>query len=815
MVKRGFQIGLVSLLLLCGLSFAQSLANLAPRDTVLSLAWSSNSKVIQSLGDDLANLDWMRAEETLMKLAAVLGEAGEFSDFAEIFQMMHDMDDQEGMFEELYMMCPGFEGLIPSFEGFEGQHVPFDALLTVGLSAFSPIPSVTALIQIKSEYSNLMLELQQVMLNCAEEAGEIEVSSLDQDGVTLYVIGDAGDFPVVVGSYEDLFFAGSNPETLRGIIRKAKGASEESFADTRLAQEMASRFDASGNHLNFSLDLGQIADVAEGFADFVIDGPETEYLVTRGLSMLRTLGGVAGQISASSDGLVTESILTVNPEGGDGALLDLLICEDCKTSSPFLAASGAVSVSSSYLPWREFYTYLQSWAQGLEPITGERIDIKDILRDEFGFDLDVALFNWLGSEFHQVVLEPMSTDIKTLLYNPAQYMFVPVSSVDAAKAGIAQLEESFLPLLLELAEELDVPNSLEDELGLDMLGQMLAVRPYSYNGVEINRVQYSLNGDMGYGFVGNYLVLASPASALERAIDTYAGARTIMDDAAYMVARGELKDVSSFYYSNDQVQMRGLAEVLEVLSQPLAFGVSAGLQASLTDPYYDDYFFDEEFYFDEDYSEPYYADIYGIVPETISVPGSLSSELTEDDIDNLGYLTDFYQLTDLNPGDLVTVQVRTEDFDSYIWLIDAFSEEYLDENDDSFDDYLVSELIFTVEEGREYWVEISSYDGDAVGDYSLTVMSEPGMPEMSEEPDMTDMSDMSDMSEDAMSEDAMSEDAMSEDGPEMPSFANLLDFFDLLPATVNVFADHLSNSEGFSTTDGTTVYSRSLTRIRW
>lgn len=801
MMKRGLRIGLASLLLLCGLSFAQSLANLAPKDTVLSLGWSSNSKVIQSLGDDLANLDWLKAEETLMKLSNVLSGASDFTEFSQMLNMMQNMEDQGGMLEEVYAMCPSFEGLMPKFESYKGQHVPFDALLTVGLSAFSPVPSVTALIQFKSNYSEAMLELQKVMLDCAESSGQAEVSTLDQDGVTLYVMGDAGDFPIVVGSYNDLFFASTNPETLRSIVRKAKGATEESFADTRLAQEIAARFDTSGNNLSFSLDLAQIADVAEGFSDFVIDGPETEYLVNRGLSMLRTLGGVAGQVSASSEGLLTESILTVNPEGGDPALLDLLLCDHCKASSPYLAPSGSVAVSSAYLPWRELYTYVQTWVSGLEPITGERLDVKEILRDEFGFDLDVALFNWLGSEFHQVVLEPVSTDIKTLLYSPAQYMFVPVSSVDAAKAGIAQLEDSFIPLLLNLAEEFNVPNSLEDELGLTTLEQMVAVRPYTYKGVEINRVQFSLNGDIGYGFVGNYLVVGTPASAVERAVDTFAGARTLMDDAAYKAARGDLKDVSSFYYSDDQVQMRGLADVLEVASQPLAFGVTAGLQASTAaDPYATDPSYQDNYNPDESTTEPYYADIYGIEPEALNVPGEVTGSLTEDDVDNLGYFTHFYQLTGLNSGDTVTVQVRSEDFDSYIWLIDSTSEEYLDENDDSLDDYQMSELTFTVEDGRDYWVEISSYDGDAVGNYGLTVIAEAGTPDMTQESETTETSEG---------------DVITEDTPELPSFANLLDFFDLIPTTVNVVADHLSSSEGFSTTDGTTLYSRSLTRIRW
>lgn len=799
MTKRRFSVltGLsLWLLISLGTAFSQSLERLAPANTVLSLGWSSESAFIDTLGSDYAALDWMKAADTLDKLSAVLSEAGEFTEYADIIEFFSLLDSQTeaqaDALSEAYDFCPALEDLLPEFESFEGSTIPFDSLLSVGISSFNPIPSVTALLDIDPSYAPLMVETREVLLGCLEDSGELEVSTLDQDGVTLYVLGDASDFPVVIGNVDTIFFAGTNPESLRSIVRQLNGATEPSFADSRMAQEMNSRFEASGNALSFSLDLAQIADTLEGFTGFVIDSPETEYLVNRGLSVMRTLSGVAGQISATDGGLVAESIWTINPEGGDPALADYILCDTCNVAQPFLAPSGSIAVSSAHIPWRELYRYAETWVDDLQALTGEQADLKDFVRDEFGFDMDVAFFNWLGSDFHTVVLEPISTDIRTLIYEPGQFSFVPVSSAEAAQAGLDELGEHLLPAFFDLMNEFDFNNEFSDALNMSGLESTLALRPYTYEGIDIQRVQMSINSDFAYAIVGNYFVVGSPARSVEIAIDTFMGGRTISRDDLYRKAisnEATPKDRTMFSVSEDQSSMYGLADILSTVSQPLAFGVATGLDTLSRD--FND-FFDDGSSFDP---EPYYADIFGLEAESFSAPGDIVASIQEDDLDNLDYLSNFYELNDLSPGDTVTVTLSSDSFDSYLYLIDTNTEEYLHENDDSIDDFAVSELSFVVEEGRNYWVEATSYDGYSTGEYVLTVLVTEG---------------------DAMMDDSMVDtDMMAEEHSTTLSFAELLDFFDLLPASVTVLADHLSTSESFSTIDGETVYSRSVTFIRW
>ena len=50
---------------------------------------------------------------------------------------------------------------------------------------------------------------------------------------------------------------------------------------------------------------------------------------------------------------------------------------------------------------------------------------------------------------------------------------------------------------------------------------------------------------------------------------------------------------------------------------------------------------------------------------------------------------------------------------------------------------------------------------------------------------------------------------------ELPTFAELLNLFDLVPQSLRVLADHTSTSERYTEVAGNEVYTRSLVRVRW
>jgi hypothetical protein len=148
-------------------------------------------------------------------------------------------------------------------------------------------------------------------------------------------------------------------------------------------------------------------------------------------------------------------------------------------------------------------------------------------------------------------------------------------------------------------------------------------------------------------------------------------------------------------------------------------------------------------------------------------------------------LADYYELTGLNVGDSITVNFSSDAFDTYIALIDTVAQEYLLENDYG-DDAATATLTFTVEEGRSYWLEASSYYSDQGGDYSLSVSVTAAD---SSDPELT--------------------------AEDLPSFKDLLELVEILPKAVRVLANHSSISEAYSTLEGDDLYSHGLMKLTW
>ena len=804
-MKKLFILFLLYLGLCLGVASAQPLATLAPDDTVASFSWSSSGSVLDTLGDDLVALEWERAGETLDKLVRGLAELTDDRDMQDILEayemMIESYQDPMAGSEMILEVCPNYEPVLEANEAYlerYGKSVPFEALLTVGISPYSPIPSVTALMRADESTRDMYALMQETLLECARSEDLAEISELEQNGVTLYVVGDAGDFPVVAGSIDDLYFIGSNPDAVRGVVRKAMGADEPSFADSALYERSAASFGDSSNSVGFTLDLAALTDTLQGFAGFLGNDPELSYLIERASAMLRTLGGVTGQISLTPEGLVSESLFAINPEGGDPALLELVLCDSCKVSAPFLAPEGTVGVSASYIPWRELWTYTQDWLRGAEAMGGERLDVKALIKDELGLDLDVALFNWLGSEVQTYTLEPFSPHLRTMLYNPAQVSVIPVSSPEAARAGLEELSKVLGPVLEEIMSEIDPDMGDFNPFDMDGMGGMgssLAVTEYSYKGVDITRIRMSFNTDFAYALVGNYLVIGAPQGALESVIDTFQGERSLLSSGNYMTLRTGLPaSLTNLAYSDVSANLAGVAELFDILSQPLAFAASTGLEALALESSFDNFGDLGDL---GDFGDLGYADIHDVTPTTIDIPVSVDGSLTEDEMDSYGFITEFYALSlgDAQVGDTVNVNLSSTDFDAYLSLIDANTETYIAENDD-MGDSLDSGFSFVVEEGGNYWLEVTSLDGTETGDYTLSTELVAGEP----------MADEEEMDEEEMVE---------EEAAELPNFAELLELFDLLPQTLDVFAQHTSTSEGYSFINGDTVYSRHLTRIDW
>jgi hypothetical protein len=801
---------LLASILLLGLAWAQPLAELAPPESALTLGWSFEGNVLETLKDDVAALPWEGAKATLEKLMDVFGRS------SGAVEGLPEGDLGSFWMDMLGEICPG--AAFPAFpEDYRERYprgAPSEALLTVSLSPFSPLPVLSGVLRLEGEMAAYFEGVQTALLECLETSGDGELVTLEQDGVTFYVIGNAGDFPLAVGNQGGVFYFSSNPEVLRGVIRRIGGADEPSLADSPLYASSSARFTSDENALTLSLDFGVLANSLDAFGPMLVQDEAGQYLLTRSSAMLRTLGGFAAQLSTTPEGVVSESLLAPNPEGGDAALLSLIACERCSVSSPRLAPSSAVAAATYYLPWREFGDYIQDWLDGFEAATGERLDVSAILRDELGVELTPEMFDWLGSEVHTFTLESVSPDLRTLIFNPAQVTVIPVSSPQAAEDALAAWGAFFRTL-----SSIGMPSETSDAF-TDAIFQA-DVREMRYGDAALTRVRFGPNLDVAYGFLGNYLVLGTPSGALRSIIDTYQGARGLADTPLFQdLRRGLPERVSGLAYSDDRAQLLGLRDLAATLVQPLAFVTQAGLQSWLEDQRAEaemgEWTWDDEEEWEDDWNafQPYDADLTGVTPTPLAAPGQVQGEL---DID-AGVTATYYELTGISPGDTVEVRLSSDTFDTFLALIDPGASLYLNENDDDGMS-TNSVLTFTAEEGATYWLEVTSYWGDAIGDYTVTTTVTPGgaAPETTPDAESQD-TEPADMGHEHDTEGMDDPEMAADDLPtaeDLPTFSELLDLYDLLPQLLEVLADHLSTSESYTVQGEDGVYSRTLMRIRW
>ena len=746
---------------------ATPLAALAPADTVLSLGMQVRPGTFGTLGDDLAVLDWERAGETLDRLAVSLDDAAEDEGFFNAFLegFLEGFVEGTGQdAEDAFSRCVADYEASNSEDAVEATEVNTDALLTVSVSAFNPVPATTALLRADPELTATYEEVQGTLLDCAEQTGVV-VQTLEQDGVTLYVVNDGGDFPFVVGNVDALFFASTDPDTARAVVRRASGSDEPSLAEGALYQK-AALLEAGESNLSLTLDFAALAEVLEGFGGMMASSPEDDYLLERGTALLRTLGGYAGVLSATPEGLLFENVTAVDPEGGDAALAKLLLGENDAVGSPFLAPAESLSATAFRLPSEELFDYVQDLLDAAPPSLEVSVNLREVLRESLGFDIDRGLFDWLGPEGYAAVLEPVGPDLGTLFYGQEQVLVIPVAGQEAAEAGLEELVNAFTPLFDE---------AVASDPDASLFLTQIASEEVTYKGETYTRYRFSLNSDVGVGFIEDYLVVGTPSRALEAVIDTFVGDdESLLGTERYQAATQDApgRVLGSGYAETGQL-LFGYADLLDVFTQPLAFVLSVGLSESLagTD-------------FSGTVELDYDADLTGV--EATPFDAALSPELS-DSFTGETYESRHYDLTGLEAGDEVTVTL-TGLSDAYLYLINETESVYMIESETYGSSS--AQFTFVPEAGVDYWLEILNY-GFETEEYTLSVTRSPA-------------------------EDVAADAAEVEvEAVESPSFGDLLHLAEMVPATLRVLGEHVGVSTSYTEVRDGAIYQRSLTQIDW
>ncbi len=549
---------------------ARPLAELAPAESFLLLGYSPSEHPETGLQRDLEALDFPRAGRTLEKLAELSDDPmlrDLLEQYGDLFQGVEGrLERQQKRMRNQTGEGAGFMRCLEANtpENPETLVVPtgkFDALLSVGASSYSPIPAATALLRVTPEAATEAAKFQDLLVRCSEQVG-IEVVRLKEGETTLFVVGNGGDFPVVISRVGTLFVAGTNPEAVRGVVRRAHGSDEPNLSETEFYGQNQALLDGPG--MSLALNAAALGETLGSLGGSFTDA-QTAPLLDRAVAALRTLGSYTGALYFEGQELKLSSRLNVNPEGGDAELAELLL-NDTPAPAPTLVPEGSTTLSTAHIQPQAVLDYLKGWAELAGSAVGEPLSLQDLARRELGLDLDTAL-GWLGNEVTDVVLEPVSTDVNTLLYEQAQVMAFQTTGEAATRAGLAEIGGA-------VVRELEAQDTDPDLLDFSTL---VAESSYRYGETEITHFRVGPNFDLGTAFLGDTLLVGTPAAALEDVIATAEGyRRPITENESFTNTQTDApQNVVSLSYQNVADSLHGYADLTRVLAQPLAFAALA------------------------------------------------------------------------------------------------------------------------------------------------------------------------------------------------------------------------------------------------
>jgi len=791
---------LLLVLTVAGLAPAQGLAELAPDSAVLVLDLAPDAGPPAGLVDALAALGWADAADPLGRLAQLL--AGDALD---------GMGGEADPLAEIADACPA---AADALDGLELDGFVREGLLLVSLTPFAPTPHGLALARVADEAR--ATALQDALVAC------FGGTRLEQDGVALEVLFDGSDMPLIVARVAGVFVVGSEPNLVRGVVRRAGGAAEPSLAGTPLGIAL-SRLEPGG--VGLGIDMAALGGVAQALAGAV--PPEASGLLDRAAAALETLGVFAGRVGWADGGLRFEQVHAW-PEAAPDAALAALLGDPRRAERPGWIPAGAVAASATLVPLRGIVDYVDGWLAALEEPLGARVDLRGLAADALGIDLDAALLSWIGETIQIVELEPYGTDLRAWVQGPARLVVIPVLNEALARDGLAQLGEGGLRLLDLVAELADDPMGMgPDPFGdpfasgpgagdpaLEALfgPQAVVVTQEVVGGLAVDRVRIGPTTDLGVALVDGHLVLATPFRSLRAFADVRAGGPDAATDPAWGAALAalpsEARDVSVV---DVPAYLFALAELAELAAQPLAsilaLAASEGFLDGLRGPGYDDWgsgWDDWDGGWDDGLtppsffgSLPYDLDLDDLPANPLLIGDVITSELDAERPHAR------YTLSGVQPGATVEVEMTDESgwLDTYLYVIDGETGELLFENDDA-PGWDRSFVAFVAEPGVRYDVLASSYGGMGEGDFRLSVrVRADGVDPFADEPDADPF---------AIDPEAVDPSEVVEP----PTFAELLAVADLLPRTLEILAERSGIAVATTTLEGPSLITRWFLPLR-
>lgn len=472
-------LALLLTLLLAGTGLAQNLAPLLPAETILALG-------MQDLATVSDKLDDFRAEFERLDVAGALAAA-------------FPMDAQgEANLPEAWRELDALKLL--------GQ----EAWLAVSASQFNPLPAVTLITRLSPEAQATVTEL----LAAAQRDRPVE--SFSESGFTFHqLVLEDELLPVLAyAQAQDLLLLSSNPDTLRGLLRRLAGANEPGFTAGAGYQATLGKL-APGNFYGY-LDFAQLAVVARPF----VQGFGVDALVERLATALQTAGSTGSVLRVTPAGLEQESRQAVNPQGGDLALYQLLTAgEPVSFDSLRFTPQNALSYTVDATNLRGWWDYLNDLAISIPELGGS---LDQLLLANFGLDLRRTALNWTGAHVATIVTAPSEVVVPGM---PAENLLgenlflLAATDEAAAQRGLTELMQVVSQTVAAFGDPMGVgvPTISSEVIG----------------GVTVTHYDITQGVSLSYAVTGGYALIATSREAMRTALDTLAGTDNLGTQASY------------------------------------------------------------------------------------------------------------------------------------------------------------------------------------------------------------------------------------------------------------------------------------------
>ncbi len=711
-------------------------SHLLPASTVAAVSYLPGGIDLSVLEPALADLDVAGANEIFTRLSGVslLGERDLTFDGL-ITAVIGDA------VSSMAAECPQLTTVTAG--GFDYLAGPVTVAVTA--SQFDPLPGVVALLTPAD--GTRAAALVSGVASCFQ-AG---TTSLQQDGVDLYQFGGATGGGGVLSFFDDVVLLASDADLARSVARLARGSTEPSFRSSAVGAVAA---EVVRPGVSVVVDGGAIANLA---AVYDAGNPGADPLTDRLIASLRTLGGFGLHIGLGDRGLEVSTVLTPNEAGGDAALASLLACAGCVSlAPPSELPGGTVTVAAGTLPIGHLAEWIDGWLATSAAMTGETTDLRGLVSEYLGLDLDAGLLSWWDGVWYSVQLELPDVDLQTFLHGASSVTVLPVSSEAAAVAAIDQWAAG-LSNLARLAptgvlQALFGMVAFEADSDPDGEAPLFYANDVTYRGITYQRWRAAPVLDIGVMVEDGQLLIATPASAMRQIIDFRSGAARGTMDARLQSAIASIPHGAVGYTVHDLPRaLAHYASLFDTVATPIASSITMSLNDLVSDmtgfgdddlyDYYDDDFWND---YSDDLSPTgmggYPADHFGAnprLPETpynyLMLSSTVETEITSDSQIarmNLGLV---YDLAGLTPGELVLVEVEDPDpytIDTMLFLFDLSNGQVVAANDDAPNTNR-SAIVFEVQEGVDYAAVVTSWSGMSTGRVvlSASLLSSDGLEE--------------------------------------------------------------------------------------